>query len=328
MIRRALWLAWLTLLCATASAHEVRPAYLQIEEDAGGAVHILWKQPVAGEVMLRLDPRMSSGWLQPDAARTTYTESYLIREWTVRPPHEPLVGQEIAIDGLDRTLTDVLVRIAFADGRQGTHIINPTNPSWSVPSSEAIAPAVAEYVKLGVEHIWMGIDHLLFVLGLVLLVKGWRRLLWTVTAFTAAHSITLAASVLDVVHVPQAPVEAVIALSILYLAVELANVRRGGRSFTHEHPWVVALAFGLLHGFGFAGALAEVGLPHDQVPLALLLFNVGIEIGQALFIAVVLVLLRALALAGPRIAYATGAAIPHVIGGLAAFWLIERTFVP
>lgn len=327
MIRRGLLLACLMFVCAAVSAHEVRPAYLQIEEDAAGAVRILWKQPVAGEVMLRLDPRMSSGWLNPETARTTYTESYLIREWTIAPPRAALAGQEIAIDGLDRTLTDVLVRVAFADGSQGTHLIHPTNPRWRVPSSEAIAPAVAEYVKLGIEHIWMGIDHLLFVLGLMLLVKGWRRLLWTVTAFTAAHSITLAASVLDVVHVPQAPVEAVIALSILYLAVELANVRRGGTSFTHEHPWVVALAFGLLHGFGFAGALAEVGLPHDQVPLALLLFNVGIEIGQALFIAAVLVLLRMLALAGPRLAHAAGAVVPHVIGGLAAYWLIERTFV-
>jgi hydrogenase/urease accessory protein HupE len=322
----ARWLAVLLLCaCASATAHEVRPAYLQIQEDDAGVVRILWKQPVAGEVMLRLDPRMSSGWLQPDAARTTYTESYLIREWTIAPPHAPLAGQPITIDGLERTLTDVLVRIAFADGRESTYVLDPVAPSWVVPATTTAEPAVAQYVRLGIEHIWSGIDHLLFVLGLMLLVIGWKQLLWTVTAFTVAHSITLAASVLGVVRVAQAPVEAVIALSILYLAVELANVRRGRPSFTREHPWVVALVFGLLHGFGFAGALAEVGLPQTQVPLALLLFNVGIEIGQALFIAAMLLMMRSVEWAAPRVAQAAALAIPHVIGGLAAFWLIERT---
>ena len=191
--------------------------------------------------------------------------------------------------------------------------------------SGSIWAGAKRYTLLGIEHILVGIDHLLFVLALLLLVRGWRRVLITITAFTGAHSITLAAATLGWVRVPQSPVEAVIALSIVLVAAEIVHRERGKSSLAQQWPWAIAFTFGLLHGFGFAGALNEIGLPQQAIPLALLFFNIGVEIGQILFIVAVYlawVLAKRLIvrLPGPITNYGPA----YVIGTLAAFWTIQR----
>lgn len=329
---RLAWPSKLLALLATcvscaAGAHEIRPAYLEIRIDQAQMVHILWKQPVAGEWALPLHPRLSAGWLDASPVRSITTDSFLIREWRVAAPHAPLAGQRLSVEGLDKTLTDVLARIVDAEGHERAHILRPGAASFDIPESTKTALPIAEYVELGVEHIWTGIDHLLFVLGLMLLTPRLRALLKTITAFTIAHSLTLATAALGLVQAPPAPVEAVIALSILYLAVELVHVRKGRPALAQRYPWVIAFTFGLLHGFGFAGALSEVGLPPERIPLALLLFNCGIEIGQVVFVGVVLAVLALLARVVPRLCAGVKWVMPHAIGSLAAFWFIERTLL-
>jgi hydrogenase/urease accessory protein HupE len=219
-------------------------------------------------------------------------------------------------------MIDVLVRIAFKDGRVVSRMLRPDAPSF-VFTKETVGPAAGGYFVLGVEHILFGIDHLLFVLALVLIVRGVGLLVKTITAFTIAHSITLALAALGVVNVPSAPVEAVIALSIVFVASEILRSRRGEIGLTERAPWLVAGAFGLLHGFGFAGALSEVGLPANDIPSALLFFNVGVEAGQMAFVGAalaVIALLRRIPLPqrAPNLA-------PYAIGTVAMFWVIERT---
>jgi hydrogenase/urease accessory protein HupE len=240
-----------------------------------------------------------------------------------------LEGRSIRIEGLERTSTDVLVRFELAGGASGTRRLTPADPSFTVAPQPGLLEVARTYLVYGVEHILLGIDHLLFVLALLLLVRGVGRIVATVTAFTLAHSITLAGATLGVVHVPVPPIEAAIALSIAFVAAEIVHGRRGRPGLTERYPWIVAFAFGLLHGFGFASALAEVGLPQASIPIALLLFNVGVEVGQLLFIACVLaiiVLSRRIArqAALPRPAWAW-AVPPYLIGSLAALWVIERT---
>jgi hypothetical protein len=316
-------------VASVAVAHEVRPAYLEIRENDAGRVSVLWKQPVLGSMALPLRPVLSSGWLDAEPTDFDRTDAYLTRHWSIADPRVPLEGQELRIEGLERSLTDVMVRIEFTNGTESLHLIRPDSPVLFLPSAQRAAPPVAHYLPLGIEHIWLGIDHLLFVLGLVLLVMRQRAsrpfvpLLQTITAFTLAHSITLAAAATHLVAVPSGPVEAAIALSIVYLAVELVRPADSS-SVTAQRPWVVAFAFGLLHGFGFAGALEEVGLPAERIPLALLFFNVGIELGQLVFVAAVLLLLRALSTV-PTMRDRFASATPHLIGSLAAFWFIDRT---
>jgi hydrogenase/urease accessory protein HupE len=235
-----------------------------------------------------------------------------------------LVGGTITIDGLSGTMTDVLVRLERLDGSSQVERLTPAAPSFVVARVPSKLDVAGTYLHLGVEHILLGIDHLLFVLALLILVDGRKRLIGTVTAFTVAHSLTLAAATLGLVHVPQRPVEAVIALSIVFVAGEIAHARQGRPGVTQRWPWIVAFVFGLLHGFGFAGALSEIGLPQQAIPLALLVFNIGVELGQLLFIA------AALALA----ALVSRTPIPHPawawrlpaygIGSIATFWMIER----
>lgn len=320
-------LAALALLSPVASAHEIRPAYLELLEQPDGAIVALWKQPLMDDVGVAIAPRLSSGWLDTPPRREWRTPSHRVQQWNVPAPRAAIAGQQLRIEGLEKTITDVLVRVHFASGDEVTQLIKPENPQWQLPAAEKAGLPVAQYLALGIEHIWTGIDHLLYVLGLILLVPNWRVLLRTITAFTVAHSITLGAATLNIVPVAAAPVEAVIALSIVYVAVELIHARRGRRGLAQRAPWLIAFAFGLLHGFGFAGALAETGLPPDNIPWALLLFNVGIEVGQLAFVAAVLTLLTVGRRHAPAVAAAFVRGTPHVIGSLAAFWLIERTLV-
>lgn len=248
-----------------------------------------------------------------------------VKRWSISTGGQGLVGSEIVVHGLQATMLDVLVRIEFHDGRTVTHLLRPSAPSFVVPGPEGGGAPVATYGLLGVEHILLGVDHLLFVLCLLLLVRGIGPLVKTITAFTLAHSITLGLATLGYVHISIAPVEAVIALSILFLASEVVKLQRGFPGLTSRHPWLVAFTFGLLHGFGFAGALSEVGLPAGDIPLALLLFNLGIEAGQLLFVAAVLAAMALLrAFITPSSPWVKSVPI-YLIGCTAAYWFIART---
>jgi hydrogenase/urease accessory protein HupE len=238
-----------------------------------------------------------------------------------------LAGRTIAIEGLEGTATDVLVRVLHADGREETHLVGASSPSVTFGGATGRAARALGYVTLGVEHILLGVDHLLFVLGLLLIVDDRWKLVKTITAFTVAHSLTLAAATLGCAHAPLPPLNAAIALSILFLGPEVVRKWRGGTSFTLRHPWVVAFAFGLLHGFGFASGLTAMGLPKAEIPLALLLFNVGVELGQIAFVVLVLLLersFRILEVRWPRVV----ARLPgYAVGSLGAYWTIQRTLL-
>jgi len=317
-----------------AAAHEVRPGYLELSEVEAGSYDVLWKVPARGDYRLALYARLPAGCTDaPDAG--SFVGGAFITRWRARCT-DGLVGKRISVDGLAATRTDVLVRISHLDGVTQTARLTPDQPYLDVAAAPSRTEVARTYFVLGVEHILLGIDHLLFVLGLLLLVGNVRRLIVTVTAFTVAHSITLAAATLGLVHVPQAPVEAVIALSVMFVAAEILRAAHGRASLTARAPWVVAFVFGLLHGLGFAGALREVGLPQTDIPLALLLFNVGVEIGQLAFIAAVVAILAVIArLTSKGSDDRAGGAwraealvrtpLAYLIGCTAAYWTIDRT---
>jgi hydrogenase/urease accessory protein HupE len=310
------------LVSASAFAHEIRPAYLELREEKPGEFSVLWKTPMLGEGRLSLEPEFSGDAKAVTPVTTRTPPGAAIQQWTLRAP--TLRGQTLRIRGLEGTMTDALVRIEFTDGATWVQRLTAKEPSASIPMRQSGWSVAGVYLKLGVGHILFGIDHLLFVLALLIITRGGWKLVKTVTAFTVAHSITLAAATLGFVHVPQRPVEAVIALSIVFGAAEIVQGYRGGVGVTARAPWVVAFTFGLLHGFGFAGALSEVGLPQGHIPLALLFFNLGVEVGQLLFIAAALgfiALMRRIRVPFPRWAEL----VPHyAIGSVAMFWVIQR----
>jgi hydrogenase/urease accessory protein HupE len=322
-------LAWVV---PRAEAHEVRPAFLEIREVASDTFDVLWKVPARGEYRLRLHVRLPmecSGAPQ----HGSFAGGAFVEKWQANCPGG-LVGREISIDGLSATRTDVLVRIERADGTTQTTRLTPEQVSFEVTAAPSKLDVSRTYFVLGVEHILLGVDHLLFVLGLLFLVGNWKQLIGTVTAFTVAHSITLAGATLGFVHAPQAPIEATIALSVMFVAAEILHRRQGRIGLAARAPWLVAFVFGLLHGFGFSGALREVGLPQTDIPLALLFFNVGVEVGQLLFIAAVVLLLSAVTRLlrkpghgehGPwHSETMIGVPVTYVIGSVAAFWTVQR----
>jgi hydrogenase/urease accessory protein HupE len=330
MMRRLLRLFALVLaanLPGITYAHEVRPGYLELRQTGAETWSVLWKVPAQGEMRLSIHPRFPEGCaLTGDPVALFSAGAYTER--TSIACKGGLVGRPIGIDGLSATMTDVLVRMEGLDVTTQTTRLTPSAPSFVVEAAPKAMEVARTYLVLGVEHILLGIDHLLFVLALLILVKGTRRLIWTVTAFTLAHSLTLAGATLGFVHVPGPPVEAAIALSIVFVAAEIVHSRQGMQGLTERFPWIIAFTFGLLHGFGFASALSEVGLPQTAIPVALLFFNVGVEIGQLLFIAFVFAVI-ALArrvmrrFAVPQPAWTWGVP-PYAIGGVAAFWSIQR----
>jgi HupE/UreJ protein len=307
----------------TCAAHEVRPSYLELREDRAGEFEVLFKTPMRGDLRLSLATTFSgrADALMPTTTRTTSDAA--VQSWRIRAL-DGLRGQTVAIAGLENTMTDALVRVVFLDGTSWVRRLTPQEPSAAIPLLQSASAVAGLYLKLGVEHILLGIDHLLFVLALIIITRGTWLLIKTVTAFTIAHSITLALATLGYVHVPPAPVEALIALSIVFVAVEIVHQWRGCEGLTAKTPWLVAFTFGLLHGLGFAGALTEIGLAEGQIPLALLFFNIGVEIGQLLFVGTMLcvfALIRRIRLSWPRWA---GLAAPYAIGSIAMFWVIER----
>ena len=318
-------LAWgLAFVAAVAGAHESRPAYLELRELDAQTYDVRWKVPAQGErLRLALDVAFPAGTVQVGPMHTTYANNAFLQQWRVRRPGG-LDGGRIGIVGLEFTLTDALIRVQRLDGTTQVARATAAEPVVTLEAEPGSWEVVRTYLGLGVKHILTGADHLLFILALVILVGLTRRLLWTITAFTVAHSITLAAATLGFVHVPPPPVEASIALSILFLAVEIMHTRTGRPGLTQRAPWIVAFIFGLLHGLGFAGALSEIGLPTHAIPLALLFFNVGVEIGQLLFIAAVLLVMRALAhLPLPRGGWRWKLPV-YAIGSVAAFWTVLR----
>jgi hydrogenase/urease accessory protein HupE len=304
-------------------AHEVRPAYLELKETAAESFDVLFKTPMRGDARLALDVSFSGRVERTTPVTSRASDSAMIQTWRLSAI-EPLAGQEVRIDGLASTMTDALVRVEFADGSEWIERLTPGAPRATIPASQSGWAVAAAYLKLGFEHILLGVDHLLFVLALILIAPNTRQLVMAITAFTVAHSVTLAAATLGLVNVPPTPVEAAIALSIAFVALEIVRARQGEAGIAARAPWVVAFAFGLLHGFGFAGALSQVGLPAGHIPAALLFFNVGVEIGQLLFVAAVLSLAALFRLArNPPPRWAT-VAPAYLIGSLAMFWVIER----
>ena len=330
-----LFLAFLAVLLAQpANSDELRPGYLEMRQTGPGAYNLLFKIPARGEdLRLAIYVKLPEGTQDITPPRASFSEGVYVERRSIRWDGG-LIGQPVTIEGLSATSTDVLVRIESLGGAIQTERLSPTKTSFIIQAAPGAGEVAATYLRLGVEHILFGFDHLLFVLALVILVRGWGRVAITVTAFTIAHSITLTAATLGFVNVPGPPLEAAIALSILLVAVEIVNARRGKPSPTARLPWLVAFSFGLLHGFGFAGALAEVGLPQHAIPVALLFFNVGVEIGQLIFVAAVLSLISlvhhvASKLLEParmqRSLDRLDMTVAYAIGVMAAYWLIERT---
>jgi len=329
MKRALLILVLLVTLAPGVFAHEVRPAYLELRQTGPEIYDALWKVPGRDEnLRLGLYVELPAGCTNVTEPRASMINNAFTERWTVKCAGG-LSGGTIHIAGLSATMTDVLVRLERLDGTTQVTRLTPSTPSFMVAAAAGAMGVARTYTVLGVEHILGGVDHLLFVLGLLLIVgQRWGLMIKTITAFTVAHSITLALATLGFVHVPQAPVEAVIALSIVFVAAEIVHSRQGRPGLTERAPWVVAFTFGLLHGFGFAGALSQIGLPQHDIPLALLCFNVGVEVGQLLFIASVFAVVavarqitRRVALPQPVWAWRV---VPYAIGSVSAFWLIQR----
>ena len=314
-----------------AIAHEARPAYLELTETLPDRYDVVWRTPVSAGVRLPVVLRFPDEAKNLVEPRLHELPDSIVERRIITAPGG-LGGKRIEFAGLQGTITDVLVRMQTHDGVVSTALVRPSRPNLDIVATPGAATVATAYLVHGIEHILLGYDHLLFVLALILIVPKLRVLVTTVTAFTLAHSITLALATLGFVHAPAPPTEAAIALSILLLACEIMRSSSGQPSFTARWPWFVAFAFGLLHGFGFASALAEVGLPKGDIPLALFAFNVGVELGQLAFIAAVLIALglaRRIPVPGAVSRQAKPIAT-YAIGSLAAFWFVDRVaaFVP
>jgi hydrogenase/urease accessory protein HupE len=317
--------ALFVLAGSTVSADEIRPAYLELREVVAGEFRVLWQTPMVGDARLALEPEFSGDATALSPAATQTIAGNAVATWTLRAP--ALRGQTLHIRGLEKTVTDVLTRIQFLDGTVTINVLQPSSPTLVVPERQSALALARNYILYGVQHIVFGLDHLLFVLGLLLIVSDRWTLVKTITSFTVAHSITLAVATLGYAHAAVEPLNAAIALSILFLGPEIARIWRGETSLTIRRPWLVAFIFGLLHGFGFAGALTGAGLPRADLAIALLTFNIGVEIGQIAFVLLVVLLersFRQLEIHWPAwLARAPG----YLIGSAGAFWTIQRTAI-
>ena len=313
--------------CTVSYGHALQPGFLELRLVDTDQYSVLWKKPAIRDEPMAISAVLPENCDQVTPPQTVWDGMAYLARWTANCAGG-IEGGEIRIDGLDQTSTDVLVRFEFTDGTVESRRLTPEDSSFTIPVIPSRFEVVRTYLVLGFNHILEGIDHLMFVLALLILVKGMRRLVVTVTAFTLAHSLTLVGATLGLVKIPGPPVEAAIALSIMFVASEIMHSRSGNSGLTEKYPWVVAFIFGLLHGLGFAGALAQIGLPQSSIPIALLFFNVGVEIGQLFFIACAFSIL---ALSGaiisrisiPRMAWVSNVP-PYLIGSAAAFWTIQR----
>ncbi len=330
MKRALLIVALLVTFASGVFAHEVRPAYLELRQTGPETYDALWKVPGQGDLRYGL-------YVQLPANCTNFTEpsgsvanSAYIERWAVSCPGG-LSGGTIHIAGLSTTVVDVLVRVERLDGSSEVTRLTPSSPSFVVASAASAVGVARTYTVLGIEHILTGVDHLLFVLALIIITRGGWKLVKTLTAFTVSHSITLTLATLGYVHIPQRPVEAVIALSIVFVAAEILRGRHGLVGITARAPWVVALMFGLMHGLGFASGLKDAGLPDGHIPTALLFFSIGVETGHFLFIGFVLALIAVMVRAATRLISLNQQRLgvmevlpTYAIGGVAMFWVIQR----
>jgi len=324
MKRALLILVLLAMSAPGVCAHEVRPAYLELRQTGPETYDVLWKVPGRDEnLRLGLYVELPAGCTNVTAPRASMINNAFTERWTVKCAGG-LSGGTIHIAGLSATMTDVLVRLERLYGATQVTRLTPSTPSFVVAAAAGAMGVARTYTALGVEHILSGIDHLLFVLALIIITRGGWKVVKTVTAFTVSHSMTLTLATLGYVHIPQRPVEAAIALSIVFVAAEILRARQGRVGITARAPWIVALTFGLMHGLGFAGGLSEAGLPDGHIPTALLFFSIGVEAGHFLFIGVVLsliALVRRIRIPFPRWAELVS---PYAIGSLAMFWVVQR----
>ena len=322
----------LFLACPVISyADDFSPALLQISERQEGWIDITWKKPIKrNSQVLALTPVLPEFMVLIGNPVVRKTNLARIEHSTYHTGGQALPASTLRINGLDAVPNDVLVRVALQDGTQYSTILRAGNSSYTIPEQATKLRVAGDYWLMGTIHILEGADHLLFVFALLLIVTGLIALLKAVTAFTLAHSITLAMATLGLVNMPSAPTEAIIALSIVFLAAEIVHKRMGMAGVTERWPWVIAFIFGLFHGLGFAGALSEIGLPQHEIPLALLMFNIGVETGQLIFIAIVLMLIALLKRLPLRLPQESWRLVPYAIGGVAAFWTIDRvmSFLP
>jgi hydrogenase/urease accessory protein HupE len=315
----------LTLLSARATAHETLPGLLELREQPDSSHVLHWRRPLRSEGEVSVAPVFPADCRLDGRADARIAPDVDSVRGRLRC-NGGLAGRQIAVTGWQGGSTAVLVRVRHVDGSEESHLFRASSPSVVIGGVTGLAALLNSYFRLGVEHILSGPDHLLFVAGLLLIVGGggWP-LVRTITAFTVAHSFTLGLAKLGYAQVPLPPVEVVVALSILFLAPEILRAQRGNRSFTIRNAWIVAFAFGLLHGFGFASGLSTVGLAASELPLALLAFNVGVEVGQLAFILALLLFAQAarvLQIEWPRLLRPLPA---YVIGTLGAYWTLERS---
>ena len=315
----------LLILAMPARADELRPGYLDLTEVAPQQWRMTWKGPLKSGLASRATPVVPNGCTVGTPQRTV-DEVALKVIWPMRCA-QPLAGKDIKINGLDRTVADALVRVAPLGAAVQTGRLTPQQASFHVLEKASRWNVAQAYFVIGVEHILLGFDHLFFVLALVFLLTGLRSTLGAVTAFTVAHSITLVGTTLGLLGLPQKPVESVIALSIVFLAVEIVKSKPGELRFSQRAPWLVSFSFGLLHGFGFAGALKEIGLPEGEVPMALLTFNLGVEAGQVMIVALALAVLALIRRVWAPALRPVTLSVTYFIGIVASYWFIERTLV-
>lgn len=325
LIRLTLSLIVLLSVSMGVQAHRFAPSLLKLVETSQGSFNVVWKTPSQGTSSTPLRPIWPEDCEVSSANPVQQEGTGSVSSWVINCaglPEGELIGQTLGVSGLGANQASAMIMLNLKDGRNYQQIVNPEKPEFIVPVEPGQGQVMTEYSVLGMEHIWSGIDHLLFVFGLLLLVGGGSRLLWTITAFTVGHSITLSLVTLGYFDYPVALVEFTIALSIFVLALQLARQDKLG--LFRRYPWWLAAGFGLLHGMGFAGALAEAGLPQDNLPLALLFFNVGIELGQIAFILAVFGLWY---LFRKILAPWEEKLMPvpvYILGGLSAMWCIER----
>ena len=327
MLSRTLVLLALAMLMTAsvpATAHEVRPAFLQIREIEPSTFDVLWKTPAQGDMRLALNAILPRECRSLGVPRTTLVNAAVV-EHRRTVCDGGISGKRIEFENLSATLTDVIVRFEPIAGSPKTLRVNGSTPHVEIPARQSMGSVASGYFLFGVEHILLGFDHLLFVLCLLMLIEGRKRLLAAITAFTVAHSITLAGTTFGWLRLASVPVEACIALSIAFLAAEIIKTRAGRPSSTQRRPWIAAFGFGLLHGFGFASALHDIGLPEDALPLALVSFNLGVEAGQLVFVAVVLALVGGWRRYAPNLPAYSYRALPYIAGITASFWFIERS---
>lgn len=322
MVARAIFLLVCLLSTVPALAHKLAPSLLQLQETANGEFEVAWKTPRFASTPVPLVPRLPSVCADTSERSAAYEGTGVRVSWRVRCT-QPLGGQTLRINGLDANQSAALVRIGWLEGGVAQGLLSGASPEFHIPEQAGRLRISGDYSVLGIGHILGGIDHLLFVLGLMLLVDGTRRLVWTITAFTVGHSATLGLATLGFLRYPVDLVEFTIALSIFLVAVELGR-ERDPRHWLRHRPWLAAGLFGLLHGMGFAGALREVGLPAHEIPLALFAFNIGIELGQLAFVAVALLAGYAWMRWSPGRRLELGWVPVYLIGVLSAYWCIER----